>query len=237
MTLRTFDSYAKRLMAAFLIVTVAGCQSMGMGGSADVDPALTKDEPTFISKSGAQACLAGAGIGMLGCLLAGSADNMAACMAIAAAAGCGVGAGANYVLDSRRAEYANAEQRMDAYIADVEADTQTLQERIVTVRAVLDKNQRQLAQIKQDIKTRSGDKRQMEQQLAQMKANQAYLNDELTELDEKIALYRDAAMQESQKGISSPVFLNKLQQLERERDSLRKLVEQTYQSLPSIIVS
>lgn len=235
MMMRLPYSLTYRLLTLALAFIIAGCQSLGMSSSAGVDPALTKDEPTFISNSGVQACMAGAGIGMLGCLLVGS-DNMAACMAVAAAAGCGVGAGANYVLDSRRADYANNEQRMNAYIADVEADTQTLQKRMVTVRSVLDKNRRQLAQIKQDIKTRSGDQRQIQQQLAQMQANQQYLNAELGQLNDKIALYRDAAMKESTAGINSPVFLAKLQQLERERDSLKRLIEQTYQSLPSIMV-
>jgi hypothetical protein len=232
----TFDRIKLVLLSMVATFSLAGCQSMGLGSSAGVDPALTKDEPTFISNSGVQACLAGAGIGALACLLAG-ADNMGACMAIAAAAGCGAGAGANYVLDSRRSQYANNEQRMNAYIADVEADTATLQERLVTVRAVLNKNQRQLAQIQRDIKTRTGDRANMQRELSQMRANQQYLNEELQELNEKIALYRDAAMQESTAGVTSPVFLSQLSKLERERDELQRLIEQTYKALPSIQVS
>lgn len=228
----------KRLLAiAFMAVALVGCETMGLGSNPGVDPRLTQgDEPEFFSKSGTQACLAGAGVGALGCLLSGT-DNMAACMAIAAAAGCGAGAGANYLLDSRRAEYANDEQRMNAYIRDVQEDTAKLRGRIVTVRSVLSDNQRQLAQIKQDILTKSGDEKAMQQQLTQMRANQTYLNEELANLDKKIALYQDVAMQESTKGVQSPVFLSELRGLEAERDDLQRLIESTYQDLPSLVAA
>lgn len=228
----------KRFLALFFTtVAMAGCETLGLGSNLGVDPRLTQaDQPEFFSSSGTQACLAGAGIGTLGCLLSGTND-MGACIAIAAAAGCGAGAGANYLLDSRRAEYANAEQRMYAYIRDVKEDSAKLRARIVTVRSVLSDNQRQLNQIKQDIRTKSGDEKTMQQQLTQMRANQTYLNEELSELDKKIALYRDVAMQESTKGVQSPVFMSELRGLEAERDDLQRLIESTYQDLPSLVAA
>jgi len=224
----------RRLLALpFLVFALAGCETLGIG-SPGVDPRLTQDEPKFFSKPGAQACLVGAGVGALGCLLAGR-DNMVACMAIAAVAGCAVGATTNYVFDKRRSEFANNEQRMNAYIEDVEADSAKLQKRIAEVRVVLDDNKRQLAIIQQDIKTKSGDQKAMQRELAQMRANQAYLQKELENLDQKIELYRDAAMRESTEGIQSPQFLTQLQRLENERDDLQRLIERTYQDLPSLV--
>lgn len=229
--------WMRRLLILSTAVALVGCETMGMGSGGEVDPLLTEgDRPKFFTKSAAQACLAGAGVGMLGCLLAGR-DNMAACMAIAAAAGCGVGAGANYLLDSRRSEFANNEQRMNAYIKDVEDDSDKLRARSVTIQRVLDKNRAQLAQIKQDIRTKSGDQKAIQQQLAQMKANQKFLNEEITDLDKKIELYRDVAMKESTEGVQSPVFLTKLASLEKERDDLKRFIERTYQDLPSIVAA
>lgn len=225
------------LTVLIVAVILAGCETVGIGPNAGVDSRLTQDDqPRFFSKSGTQACLAGASIGALGCLLSGT-DNMAACMAIAAAAGCGAGAGANYVLDSRRAQFANNEQRMNAYIEDVEADSAKLRARIITVRSVLSDNQRQLTQIQQDILTKTGDERARQQQLAQMRANQRYLNNELADLNKKIELYRDVAMRESTTGVQSPVFLSKLRGLEAERDDLQRLIERTYQDLPSLVAA
>ena len=77
-------------------VLLAGCQNMG---GSSVDPRLTSgDDAQFFSKSGVQACAAGAIAGALACAVS-NAGNKAACMAIAAGAGCGVGAGANYLHD------------------------------------------------------------------------------------------------------------------------------------------
>ena len=125
-----FSQSSLKLRSAFIALVsclfLAGCQNMGGG---DVDPRLTEgEEAKFFSKSGAQACAAGALTGVLACALSNS-GNKAACMAIAAVAGCGVGAGANYLLDQRRAKYANNEQRINSFIQDVQADNQKLQTR------------------------------------------------------------------------------------------------------------
>jgi hypothetical protein len=221
------QGYKNPLIVCVLALLIAGCETMGMGSNSGADPLLQQDKPTFISKSGVQACLIGAGVGALGCLFA-SRENQAACMAVAAAAGCGVGAGANYLLDQRRAQYSNNEQRMNAYIADIQADTQNLQKYMVNVRTVLDNDQRRLAQIQQDIQSRSADQRQLQQELNGIRANRQALLKTIEELDEKIASYQVIAEEESTIGVSSSKMLQQLTQLQRERDDLQRLVEQTY---------
>ena len=221
------QGFRKPFFVAVMALFIAGCETMGMGSNSGADPLLQKDKPTFVSKSGVQACLIGAGIGALGCLFA-SRDNQAACMAVAAAAGCGVGAGANYLLDQRRAQYSNNEQRMNAYIADIQADTANLQKYMVNVRTVVDQDQRRLAQIQKDVASRSADQRQMQQELASIRANRQVLESTIKELDEKIAAYQDIAEQESTVGVSSARMLQQLTQLQRERDDLQQLVEATY---------
>ena len=221
------QGYCKPFLVAVMALFIAGCETMGMGSNSGADPLLQQDKPTFVSKSGVQACLIGAGVGVLGCLFA-SRDNQAACMAVAAAAGCGVGAGANYLLDQRRAQYSNNEQRMNAYIADIQTDTANLQKYMVNVRTVVDQDQRRLAQIQKDVASRSADQRQMQQELAGIRANRQVLENTIKELDEKIAAYQDIADQESTVGVSSARMLQQLTQLQRERDDLQQLVEKTY---------
>lgn len=221
-----------RVLALFAAALLAGCETLGLDSSADVDPLLKQDEPTFlVSKSGIQACLVGAGIGALGGLLLG---RDATTVAVAAAAGCGVGAGADYLLDKRRAEFANNEQRMNSYIDDINKDRNALEKYMVNVRQVVEKNRRQLAQIEQDIKTKSGDEKARAQELATMRANQAFLNKKLEDLDQRIAEYQNIAEAESTSGVTVAQMLQNLTQLERERDDLRRLVESTYTAVPAI---
>ena len=221
-----------RVLALFAAALLAGCETLGLDSSADVDPLLKQDEPTFlVSKSGIQACLVGAGIGALGGLLLG---RDATTVAVAAAAGCGVGAGADYLLDKRRAEFANNEQRMNSYIDDINNDRNALEKYMVNVRQVVEKNRRQLAQIEQDIKTKSGDEKARAQELATMRANKAFLNKKLEELDKRIAEYQNIAEAESTTGVTVARMLQNLTQLERERDSLRAYVESTYSASPAI---
>ena len=100
---------------------LTGCQNSGGTSSKDVDPTLTKSNSAqFFSKSAWQSCAVGAGIGGIGCVLLGGKTGT--CLA-SAAVGCGVLMGANYYLDTKRAEYADAEMRLDAYIQDVQQNT------------------------------------------------------------------------------------------------------------------
>lgn len=224
-------AFKSRLLVLVVVSLLAGCQTLGMGSSADADPLLEQDKPTFlVSKSGFQSCAIGAGIGAIGALLFG---GDAATIAVAAAAGCGVGAGADYLLDQRRAEFANNEQRMNSYISDIRADKQKLQAYMVNVRQVVEKNKRQLAQINLDIRTKSGDEKARAQELATMRANQASLSKTIKGLDERIAMYQDIADKESTVGVTSARMLNQLTQLERERDDLQRYVEQTYSANPA----
>jgi len=224
--------FKNKLMVMAMTALLAGCQTLGLDSSADVDPLLQEDKPTFLaSKSGVQACLIGATLGALGGLLAGGDSTT---VAVSAAAGCGVGVGADYLIDQRRSEFANNEQRMNSYIADIEKDSAGLEKYMGNVREVVRKNQRQLAQIEQDIKTKSGDERTRAQELATMRANQASLTETLADLDGRIATYQNVAEQESTIGVTSARMLQELTQLERQRDELRRYIEQTYAALPAI---
>ena len=160
------SQFAIRIRSAFVAllcgVLLAGCQNMG-GGT--VDPRLTSgDDAQFFSKSGLQACAAGALAGVLACAVS-NAGNKGACMAIAAVAGCGVGAGANYLLDSRRAKYSNNEQRIDSFIEDVKSDNQKLQTRIQNISVVLKENEQTLKTLQQQLANKQIDQKKAKDQL------------------------------------------------------------------------
>jgi hypothetical protein len=224
-------AFKNSLLVIATVSLLAGCQTLGLGSSAGVDPLLEQDKPTFLaSKSGLQSCAIGAGTGALGALLFG---GDATTVAVSAAAGCAAGLGADYLLDQRRAEFANNEKRMNSYISDIQADKQQLQAYMVNVRKVLDKNQQQLAMINLDIKTKSGDEKARSQELATMRANKAFLTKTIEGLDERIAMYQVIAEKESTRGVTSARMLQKLTQLETERNDLRRLAEQTYSAMPA----
>ena len=219
------------IVALITTVFLAGCQNMGGG---DVDPRLTSGEDAmFFSKSGVQACAVGALAGALACAVSNS-GNKAACMAIAAVAGCGVGAGANYLLDSRRAKYANNEQRIDSFIEDVQSDNKKLQTRIQNINVVLRENQQSLQQLQRQVASRQVDQRKAKQELDRIKANKAYLEKELTDINARVDGYQEIIEKERANGVDTRKLQAELAQLSRTRDTMKRALDSAY-SLSSVI--
>ena len=212
------------IVALITTVFLAGCQNIGGG---DVDPRLTSGEDAkFFSKSGVQACAVGALAGVLACAVSNS-GNKAACMAIAAVAGCGVGAGANYLLDSRRAKYANNEQRIDSFIEDVQSDNKKLQTRIQNVNVVLRENQQSLQQLQRQV---------AKQELDRIKANKAYLEKELAGINARVDGYQEIIDKERANGVNTRRLQTELIQLSRTRDSIKRELDTAYALSSSIKV-
>ncbi len=221
------------IVALITTVFLAGCQNMG---GDDVDPRLTSGEDAkFFSKSGLQACAVGAIAGALACAVSNS-GNKAACMAIAAVAGCGVGAGANYLLDSRRAKYANNEQRIDSFIEDVQSDNKKLQTRIQNVNVVLRENQQSLQQLQRQVASRQVDQRKAKQELDRIKANKAYLEKELAGINARVDGYQEIIDKERANGVNTRRLQTELVQLSRTRDSMKRELDAAYALSSSIKV-
>jgi len=214
-------------------VLLAGCQNMGGGG---VDPRLTSgDEAQFFSKSGLQACAAGAVAGALACAVS-NASNKAACMAIAAVAGCGVGAGANYLLDSRRAKYANNEQRIDSFIEDVKSDNQKLQTRIQSISVVLKENEQTLRTLQAQLANKQIDQKKAKEQLDQINANKVYLEKQLADINARIDGYQEIIDKEKASGVQTRKLQSQLSQLSKTRDAMKTDLDIAYGLAPSIKV-
>lgn len=202
------------------IVCLAGCQSLG-GSSAD--PALTKGHSAeFFSKSAWQACATGAAVSGLGCVLLGG--KTATCL-ISAAAGCGVAMGVNYYMDAKRAEYANEQDRLDAYIADVRRNTAEVRAVSESAQAVLDKNQQTLTNLNKQIANQSVDKANAQKQLSEIDANISYLNDKLVLMKEAERDWHNLSLKEQNSGMPTAQLNAQIAQMNKEIAVLEKQID------------
>ncbi|WP_081303142.1 hypothetical protein [Gilliamella sp. App6-5] len=195
-------------------IILTGCQGTGRASSRNVDPALTKSNTAkFFSKSAWQSCAIGAGLGGIGCVLAGGKTGV--CLA-SAAVGCGVLMGANYYLDSKRAEYADDEMRLDVYIQDVQKNTYEVQAVTETAKAVLDKNLATLKVLNNQIKNDTINKKQAQNDLTQIDANIAYLRDKLKRMKKVENDWVSISSEERQSGVRVSRLDQQISQLHKQ---------------------
>lgn len=214
---------------------LSGCQASGGASSKDVDPDLSKSNSAkFFSKSAWQSCAVGAGIGGIGCVLLGGKTGT--CLA-SAAVGCGVMMGANYYLDSKRAEYADAEMRLDVYIQDVQQNTYEVQAVTESARAVLDKNLVTLNSLNKQINSQSVNKTQAKKELSQIDANIAYLNDKLSRMKKVENEWVSLSSQERQSGVNVSKLDNQINQLHKQIAVLEKQINIVTQQRSAVRVS
>lgn len=186
---------------------LSGCASTGSSllGDAFVsaDPRLTQtSDAEFFSKSGYQACAAGALTGVLACTLSNS-SNKAVCAIAAGIATCGVAMGANYYLDQRRSEYANSAERLKVMSDDVREDTRKVQERTQTALQVIADDQKSLARIQQEMKRQDMDKAAAQKDLARIDKNLKVMRKDLDNMNNKVAQYREVSESEHAAGNKS----------------------------------
>jgi chromosome segregation ATPase len=158
-------------------------------------------------------------------------------MAIAAVAGCGVGAGANYMLDQRRAKFANNEQRINSFIEDVQADNQKLQSRMNTINVVLQENQRTLKTLNAQVAAKQVDQKKAKAELDRINANKAFLEKELASINTRIDDYQDIIEKERAVGANVRQLQGQLDQLSRTRDAMKGQLDVAYGLASSIKVT
>jgi len=222
-----------RYLLASTLALSGGCQSTA--SPQGVDPRLANNHSAqFFSKSGLQACAGGALAGVLACQL-GNPGNQTRCMLAAAAVGCGVGMGANYYLDNQRAQYANAEDRLDAAIADVRRDNRELQSLAQTARQVINDDRRKIEKIRRDIAQNQLQRSQAQQQLAEMDANAAYLRKTLADVKNRQQEWEKVAAAERQSGGARVDLLNaEISRMQKQRSQLEAEIDQLYRQRSAI---
>ncbi|MCX8574186.1 MULTISPECIES: hypothetical protein [unclassified Gilliamella] len=217
-----------------LSVVLTGCQSSGWR-TKDVDPALTNSNTSqFFSKSAWQSCVVGAGFSGLSCILVGGKPGV--CLATAAV-GCGVLMGANYYLDSKRAEYADEEMRIDAYIYDIQQNNMEVQAVTQNAQAVLDKNLATLKVLNSQIENKTLSKRQIKNELKQIDANIAYLTDKLDRMKGIESDWVMLSAREKQSGINMSKLDKQINQLHKQIALLEKQINVVSQQRSAVQVS
>ena len=145
--------------------------------------------------------------------------------------------GANYYLDTKRAEFADAEMRLDAYIQDVQQNTYEVQAVTETAKAVLDKNLATLKTLNKQIKSQTVNQTQAKNELTQIDANIAYLKDKLSRMQKVEKDWVSIAAQEKQSGVNVSKLDKQINQLHKQIAVLEKQVNLVSQQRSAVKVS
>jgi len=94
-----------------------------------------------------QACVAVGALAAAAAYLLSDPRRRGRNAAIAGAAGCGAGMGVNHYVQTRRSQYANAEQRLQVMIMDVRQDNARLERLVGTTKQVVADDRRRIAKI------------------------------------------------------------------------------------------
>ena len=192
-------------VAALILALGTGCATTGAGGGGmsgasggpAPDPRLVQ-QGRFFSRSGFQACMVGGGGAfLLTTLIEGKVNRNAL---IAAVATCGVAMGANYYMDARRSQYANNEQRLNAYINDVKTDNARITNLITTNNQIIAESKAAIDHVKAQLAARQITEAEANRQLAGLDKNQRYLQDTLAKMKAKQQEYQKVAAAERQQG-------------------------------------
>lgn len=202
--------------AAGSMLILSGCVTTGsslLSGNSSgspADPRLTQgNDAQFFSRSGYQACAAGAAAGLLGCALT-NPGNKTQCMIVAGIGACGVAMGANYYLDQRRSEYANTSERLEAMSADIQEDTRKVAARTETAREVMQEDEARLQRIQREIETQQLDQATAERDLAAIDGNIGILRRELVNMRNKAEEYQEVA--DAERVEASPEEIARIEQ-------------------------
>lgn len=220
-----FNFQSKKSIVGVLTLSttlaLAGCESMSNSGSSNVDSRLTSgNQAEFFSKSGLTACAAGAAAGVGACLLSGT-NNAALCSAVAAVAGCGILMGGNYYLEQQRTNYANKEERLNAYL---NKNTQAARTLANSAKTVLTQNQQTLTNLNRKLKDNSIQKDEAKRQLKEIDSNIAYLNEKLKKMKESERDWKEVAKKERGSGMNVAKLDSQIAQYQKQIAALEKQV-------------
>lgn len=214
MTLTVPSTFKKLLIGSAVAsaLFLTGCASTGssmLGADQNADSRLTQgNDAKFFSKSGYQACAAGAAVGVAGCLLSG--NQKASCMISAGLTACGVAMGANYYLDQRREEYASTTERLEVMSQDIQEDTQKVVARTETARQVMADDRARIERLEQEMAEQRVDQAEAERELAAIDNNISILRRDLGNMQRTVTEYEEVAELERQE--ASPQEIAKVEQ-------------------------
>ena len=234
MTSTTF--YKTVTVVLILSVALTACtmlprrQSYPFLGSTSAEQQMRQSSQAF-DTSNLEACLVvGGAAGLLVYLLEN--DNERNKALIAAVAGCGVGVGANYYVQTRRSQYADSERRLQAVIADVRADNARLSQLMGASKQVIAADLRKIEAMERAYDNKKISLQQARAQLRTVDGNRVHLQQTLAKLRERERRWSQVAEQERRSNPQSPNIAvldreivrlkSQINSLERELDLLIK---------------
>lgn len=220
------------------VVLVSGCNTLPtVGGSAATTSGssvsrsqLSADEKKlrtqsagFKGKSYVQGCIAGAAAGALvGMLVRG--DNRSKNVLIGAAAGCGAGLAANAYIQSKRQQFSNNEDRINAIIADVRADNERLAGLITTTESVIAADRNKIAKVDAAYESKGISLQQARSQLASVRANRDHLQGTVKNLQENTDRWEEIAALEQSTGANTAELDAEISRMESKVNSMKREV-------------
>lgn len=194
----------------------AGAGMAGTGGPAP-DPRLVQ-QGRFFSRSGFQACVVGGGGAfLLTTLIEGKVNQNAL---IAAVATCGVAMGANYYMDVRRSQYANNEQRLNAYIKDVQADNARIAGMITANNQIVAESKAAIDHVKAQLAAKQISEAEANRQLAKVDVDRRYLQNTLAKMKSKQQEYQKVVAAERQQGNNTAALDAEIARMQKQVDQL-----------------
>ncbi|MDR5900289.1 hypothetical protein QC823_15060 [Halomonas vilamensis] len=215
MTMTVPTLFKKLLIGSAVAGTLflTGCASTGsntLSANRSADSRLTQgNDAQFFSKSGVQACAAGAAVGIAGCMISGTSDRNT-CMIAAGITACGVAMGANYYLDQRRSEYASTTERLAVMSQDIQNDTQKVIARTETARQVMADDRARIERLQQEISEQQLDRVAAERELAAIDSNISILRRDLNNMQSTVMEYEEVAEAERQE--ANPEEIKEIEQ-------------------------
>jgi hypothetical protein len=169
----------------FLSLSLTSCGSLIQSptdyGNTPAERRLREESKLFNSSS-LEACLLLGGLTGIIFYAANRDPNQAL---IAAAAGCGIGVGANYYVQTRRSQYRNNEQRLRSMIADLRTDNARLRRLIAASKEVIGADLRKIAAIDKAYREKRISLARARAEMRSVNKNQAHFSRTLSNLKER----------------------------------------------------
>lgn len=142
--------------------------------------------------------------------------------AIAGAAGCGAGMGVNHYVQTRRAQYANNEQRLQVMIMDVRQDNERLERFVGTTKQVVADDRRRIARIDAAYRTKEISLAGARAEMRAVLDNRHHLRQTLDALRQKESEWKRVSIHERHMGNNTRDLDIEIQKLRRKISTIEE---------------
>lgn len=169
-----------------------------------------------------QACLSVGAVAAVAAYLLSDRKHRGRNAAIAGAAGCGVGMGVNHYVQTRRAQYANDEQRLHVMIMDVRQDNERLERLVGTTKQVVADDRRRIARIDAAYRAKEIDIARARSEMRAVLDNRDHLRQTLGALQQKESEWKKVSIYERHAGNDTQALDIEIQELRRKISTIEE---------------